>query len=306
MSQVRGSVLSLFVLAALFLAAAPSAAANPAGDEVGTPNPECPVPNASGVAGGKPLKEKLSLETDAQSLNRTVNLGSDREEEIVTLRVNVPSGLKKTKVTKRMELVAEPFVRGNETGESVSFSDVTFSTLDVSGNGKRITFRMCIDPPNDLQAGKYVSTVMLDGPPGVESATMTVTVNGKNGGIFVWCAIAAAILSFLILLYKGAGERRTAAIAEAKKKSNPKERQEKLEEAERWRGHLGRCITDLGWLVPTLAAIVAAFALLWAAYDSNPAWGEGGPVTSALALIGTGLAAIGAKTIFTQSGTTNP
>ncbi|HSC20431.1 MAG TPA: hypothetical protein VLC07_01760 [Solirubrobacterales bacterium] len=232
-----------------------------------------------------------------------MNLGADREPEEVTLQVNasprVPPGY-----AKRLEVVAEPFITSSETGDTVTFSEPTFSPLEVSGNRKRITFRMCIDPPNDLPAGKYVSTVILEGPPSVEAAAMTLTLNAKDGGGFILAALLTAILAFLVLLYKGASEKRALSLAAAQRRPESA-RDAAVRDATGWREPIFSCLCDLGWLVPTLASIVSAFALLYAAYQANPAWGEGGFVTNAIALVGTGLAAVGAKTVFTQSTSTH-
>jgi hypothetical protein len=279
----------------------------------------CTVPNAAGPAvtpgqAAAPQKShkkrkrqkhkpvKLSLQADPLSANRVVNLGDDREPEEVTLRVNASPQIPPN-YEKRLEVVAEPFTNSSETAETVSFSEPRFSPLRVSGNRKRITFTMCIDPPNDLPAGKYATTVMVEGPPPTAAAAMTITINGKDGYGFIAAAVLTAILAFLVLLYKGAGEKRALLIAEAEKKPEG-ERKAEVEKAERWWKPIKGCLRDLGWLVPTLASVAAAFALLYAAYANNPAWGEGGIVTSAIALIGTGLAAVGAKAVFTQSATT--
>jgi len=249
----------------------------------------------------KPLK--LSLQADPQSANRVVNLGSDREPEQITLRVNasprIPTGYE-----KRLEVAAEPFINTSETADTVTFAEPRFSKLRVAGNQKRITFTMCVDPPNDLPAGKYVSTVTLEGPPPTEEATMTITINGKDGGEFLLAAAITASIAFLVLLYKGAGEKRAVMLADAKQRP-ANEQEAKMKEAKRWGPAIKECFLDLGWLVPSLASIAAAFALLYAAYANNPAWGEGGIVTNAIALIGTGLAAVGAKTVFAQSPSAN-
>lgn len=302
----RTLVLSL-VLATL---TAQSAAADSGG-----PGVSCGVPNAAGPAGGvvpgaraqekkkKKKKVKLSLQADFHSASRVVNLGTDREAEEVTLQVNasprVPPGY-----GRRLEVMAEPFISSSETGDTITFSEPTFSKLDVSGNRKRITFKMCIDPPNSLPAGKYASTVILEGTPPVEAAVMTITLNAKDGGGFVAAALLTAVFAFLVLLYKGASEKRTLLLAAAQKKPEA-QRDEAVRDAEGWRDPICRCLRDLGWLVPTLAAVVSAFALLYAAYDANPAWGEGGFVTNAIALVGTGLAAVGAKAVFTQTPSTH-
>jgi hypothetical protein len=282
----------------------------------------CQVENAAGPAAGAPAghtelgrKEKkrkrgaakpvkLSLTADPQSANRVVNLGADREPEGVTLRVNaaprVPPGY-----GRRLEVVAEPFVSSSETGDTNSFSEPAFSHLHVSGNRKRITFKMCIDAPNSLPAGKYLSTVLVEGPPPVEAAAITLTVNGKDGGHFWEAAGLTAFLAFLVLLYKGAAEKRALLIAKAQSKPEGDERDRAIGEAEKWPASLESCLWDLGWWVPTVAAVASAFGLLYAAYEANPAWGEGGLVTNAVALAGTGLAAVGAKAVFTPTASTH-
>jgi hypothetical protein len=247
---------------------------------------------------------QLSLTADPQFANKVVNLGSDRNPEKVTLRVNatpeIPIGY-----AKRLVVVAEPFVNTSETGDTNSFAEPTFSRLYISRNRKRITFKMCIHPTPDVPAGKYISTVMVEGPPPTEAAVLTLTVNGKDGGHFWEAAGITALLAFFVLFYKGAAEKRALAIAGAQSKPEGTEREKAISEAERWRPALWGCVWDLGWWVPTIAALAGAFAVLWAAYSANPAWGEGGLVTSGIALAGTGLAAVGAKAVFSPAATTN-
>jgi hypothetical protein len=292
--------------------AQPAAAAGAAWDA------NCQVENAGGPAAkyteagsekrrrrkAPAKKVKLSLTADPQSANRVVNLGADREPEEVTLRVNaaprVPSGY-----GQRLQVVAEPFVNSSETGDTTSFSEPAFSHLHVSGNRKRITFKMCIDPPNGLPAGKYLSTVLVEGPPPIEAAVITLTVNGKDGGHFWEGAGFTAFLAFLVLLYKGAAEKRALLIAKAQSKPEGEEHDRAISEAEEWWASLKSCFWDLGWWVPTVAAVVSAFGILYAAYEANPAWGEGGLVTNAVALAGTGLAAVGAKAVFTPTASTH-
>jgi hypothetical protein len=278
----------------------------------------CPLPNAAGSVadrvvppgipppGGphKPKKKpvvprKVTLQAEAASASKVVNLGDDREAEEVTLHASisprVPSSFE-----KRLAVAAEPFVNTSDTGETVSFAEPMFSKPKIAGNGKRVTFTMCVDAPNDLPAGKYTTAVTLEGPRSTEPAVMTVTLNAKDGHGFVFAAVLTAVLSFLILLYKSAGERRAVDITKAE--AEPADvRTQKVAEAQRWRCSIWECVKDLGWWVPTLAAVVTAFTALYAAYAANPAWGEGGLISSAIALIGTGLAAIGAKAVFTQS-----
>lgn len=277
------------MLAALSLAVAPTALAHE----------ECTVANASGKAKGKRVKKAVPMQPDTQSVGRVVNLGDDRESEVVMLHVNVSSGLP-PRLERRMEMTIDPFVRTSDKTETVSFPDATFSKLDVSGNRKRISVKVCIDPPNNLPAGTYTGKVMLDGPRGVNGTSMTITLNAKDGHGFLWAALLTATLSFLILLYKAAGDKRAQRIAKAERKPAA-EREAAVAEAARWRSAAKACIGDLGWTVPALVSVATAFGLLWAVYEGDPAWGAAGFVSSVIALAGTGLAAIGAKAIFTQS-----
>lgn len=246
----------------------------------------------------KPKKPKITLQPEPTSAKKVVNLGNDREPEEVTLHVTV-SPKASPSFADKLGIVAEPFASTSETGETVTFSEPMFSKPELSANGKRVSFAMCVDAPNDLPAGKYTTTVLLEGPPPTEPAVMTVTLNAKDGSMFILAAGLTALLSFFILLYKAAGERRALSLAEAEKEAEDK-REEAVKQARKWGKPIGACLSDLGWWVPTVAAVVSAFAVLYAAYAANPAWGEGGIVTSAIALIGTGLAAVGAKTVFTQ------
>jgi len=299
----------------------------PAAAESNSTEANCNLANAAGSAadraelgssGGKqqPKKQKkqkarakqpakakhITLQPEPTSANKVVNLGDDREAEEVTLHVNVAGVSPKERQTfaNQLGVVAEPFANTSETGETVTFSEPTFTKPELSGNGKRATFTMCVDAPNDLPAGKYTTTVLLEGPPSTEPAVMTVTLNAKDGYGFILAAGFTALLSFLVLLYKAAGEQRALLLAKAEKESADK-RDAAVKKARGWWGPIWSCLKDFGWWVPTVAALVSAFAVLYAAYAANPAWGEGGIVTSAIALIGTGLAAVGAKTVFTQS-----
>jgi hypothetical protein len=246
----------------------------------------------------------IALQAEAASAAKVVNLGTDREAEELTFHVAI-SPKAPPNFESQLGVVAEQFSNSSETGDTVTFEEPSFSKPEVSGNGKRVTFIMCVDAPNDLPAGKYTTAVLLEGPPSVEPAVMTVTLNAKNGGIFLWLSIATAFVAAFVLLYKSAGEKRNRCLAEAAKKPAGNERDTALEKAKSWRAPLGECLGDLGWWVPTIAAVGGAFTALYAAYAANPAWGEGGVVPSAIALIGTGLAAIGAKTVFTQASSSN-
>jgi hypothetical protein len=271
----------------------------------------CPIKNAAGTAVGEPVDPPIALQAEPGSASQVINFGADRKPESKVFHVTAASGedtLPKD-LEKRLELVADPIVRTGEKTDSVSFPEPEFSLVKPSGNRKRLSFRVCLAPPSDLPAGKYVGTIALEGPPGVDSATVTITANAKDGQGFWIAAVATAVLAFLVLFYKGAGDTRatrmTAAAALPDESDDEKAAKAKKEdEALSWARAAWRCLIDPSWYAPTLAAIGATFGVLWAAYTDNPAWGESGLLTSAIALIGTGLAAVGAKAIFTPAGKT--
>lgn len=256
------------------------------------------VSNGDGLPEGKKNLIAVAPKPDSQSAAKSVNFGTDREAERLKLSVNLGKKLK-TGYERNFNLVAEPITSTSETGESIVLDEPSFSYFRMSGNREKVTFWMCVDPQNDLPAGKYVGTVLLEGPVKTETAVMTITYHAKDGNGFILALFLTLGIAMFVLLYKGAAERRDTAIAKAE--AGQKAQKKQLEEAKSWGRQFRDCIHDWGWWIPTVASVGAVFAVLWAAYDSNPAWGEGGTVTSALALIGAGLAAVGAGTILTRN-----
>src|SRR6187402_403768 len=124
----------------------------------------------------KKAKQRITLQAEPSSENKVVNLGTEREAEEVTLHVSV-SPKAPPSFERQLGVVAEPFANSSETGDTVTFGEPSFSKPEISGNRKRVTFTMCVDAPNDLPAGKYTTSVLLEGPPSVEPAVMTVTLN---------------------------------------------------------------------------------------------------------------------------------
>lgn len=282
--------------------------ASVASGQSATPPELCPVANAAGAAAGDAIEPPITLQAEPQSSTRVVNFGADRDRETPVFHISAPSALPKG-IEKRLELVADPIVRTGETTESVSFPDPKYSVLRVSGNRKRISFRVCLDPPEDLPAGKYSGQVTLEGPPGVESAAVTITLNAKDGSGFRIGMAVTGLLAFLVLLYKGAGDERARRTEAAEKLPNeladgsPNQAKTNAKtDAASWLRAGGACLWNPGWLFPTLFAVGGAFGALLAAYTNNPSWGESGLLSSVAALVGTGLAAVGARAIFTPSG----
>ena len=252
---------------------------------------KCTVKNSSTRVGEEPVKPPLTLQPEANSQSRVLNFDVNRDPKFATFFITaepaLPPGFE-----GRLNLVADTILRtGNDKTETVLFPEPEFSAPRISGNRKRISFDVCLDPPANLSAGRYSGLVTLEGPTGVESTAVTVTVNAKNGDLFLVGIVVTTLLALAILFYKEAGAKRTAAQAAAGDDATEKQ------EAEKWGPQLFRTLIDVGWWVPTLFALGAMIGALLALWDNNPSWGDSG-INSVAALIGAGMAAIGAREIF--------
>jgi hypothetical protein len=255
----------------------------------------CPLKNAAVKVGGAAVEPPLKLQPAPNSQSRTINFDVNRDTKLASFTVTAEPALPE-KLEGRFGLVADAMVRtGNEKAETVLFAEPKFSELRISGDRKRIGFDVCLDPPDDIAAGSYTGVVTLDGPPGVESTAVTVTANTKNGSLFGIGLAVTAVTAMFLLFYKEATRRRTDAIQRAGTDKTNKAK------AEKW-GEPTRDAVNFGWFVGTAIALAAMFGVLYALWESNPSWGDAGFVGSVVALIGAGMAAIGAKEIFSSNG----
>lgn len=246
------------------------------------------------VASKTPIKFKASPEAV------TRNFGSSRKKIEAVFKLTSESEILPD-IKKQLELVADPILRLGETTDSASFPEPTFSDLSISRNHKTIRFRVCLDPASGLNAGKYLGTISLEGPPGVDTTTVTITANAKDGRVFKISAVVALFLAFLVLLYKAANDERARRKAEAEAITDAAKKEAALTKAQKYLSAALKTLKDPAWLVPTLFVLGSAFGALWVAYDTNPSWGEAGIVTSAFAIVGAAFAAIGARQIFAGS-----
>ncbi|MDA0167644.1 hypothetical protein OJ998_00980 [Solirubrobacter taibaiensis] len=268
----------------------------------------CPNPSGSAPRYSGPVKTAVSLQPEGSSTSQVINFGSGRKADYRQFNIAVQSGTDDLPpvIDDRLVLVADQMLRVGDTTDSVTFPEPTFSQIKQTGNRKRVRFTACLTPPADLPAGRYVGVITLEGPPGIEPTTVTITANVKDGVGFRIAVVVAGLLAFLVLLYKGANDERGRRLRDLEAANVTRELDGEPNQAyviaESWSRAAAARLRDPGWLGPSLAAIVSTFGALAAAYLNNPAWGESGLVASATALIGTALAAVGAKELFTASG----
>lgn len=254
----------------------------------------CVMGNAAVNPGRKAVDRAVQLAAEPSSQSKVRNLGADRDPESVIFTITATPALPDG-VENRINLVADTIVRtGQESAETVTFPDPLFSRLEVSPNRQRIRFRVCLNPPNDLPAGSYTGVVDIEGPVGLEATAVTVTLNARNGLLFLIGAFLTLVLAFATLTYKSASDRRTKTIEKATTDAEKRN-------AQAWKPAFEHTFRDVGWWFATVAALATSFGALFALYRDNPAWG-GEDWGAVAALIGTGLAAVGAKAIFTPSG----
>jgi len=257
---------------------------------------KCESESAEVETGDGEIKPRIVLQPDTGSQERVVNFGNDRDPEPLSFRIKSDPALPPD-LEQSLDLTADTFTRtGNANAESVTFPEPTFSKVEPSLNRERVTFTVCLAPPPDLPAGKYTGLVTLDGPPGVEGPSVSIVANAKDETMFYLGGALTLILAVLVLLYKGTADRRAAHIDALPPGANEPDR----DKAESWKTAREETLKDVGWVAPMIFAVVATAGSLYALYANDPAWGAEG-VGSVAALIGAGLAAVGAKAIFSPS-----
>lgn len=232
------------------------------------------------VAGPK-IDPPLALATTAQSAQRQVNFGTDREPKTVrsltlTTEKSLPDSL--TSAQLNFESLLSRTGDGIETAE---FPDPTFTDPRISPDRKSITFSACLDP-KDISAGKYVGTITIGGPAGLGAAAINLTLTAKDGSLFFFFLALSLLIAFALLLTKDAATAYTAAGDNAN-----------------WGNALLVPLKDLRWWVATIVAMGTAFGVVYAAYDNDPSWGASG-IAAGLALIASAFAAVGGHAIITS------
>jgi hypothetical protein len=143
-----------------------------------------------------------------------------------------------------------------------------------------VAFTLC-ENASHISAGSYVGQVLVEGPDGVQSATVAITLNAKNSVWFNRALGAALLLAFLILSLRGA-----QALYKPKKVG--------------FFRALWRTWKDpFGFWIPTIVALGAAGVAAYQVYDGNPSWGAD-TGASVIALISTSFAAAGVGTFLSS------
>jgi hypothetical protein len=233
----------------------------------------CPR-SAGKEAYGTTLKRRVTLgfSGPANPINMADTTGIGETDIVVNASPALPP-----RVTSRQITITVPkrFERSGANLTSEYLPVPTFTRPRILERGKLVAFTLCVDVTN-AQAGSYIGQVVVGGPKGVQPATVAITVNAKNGTLFLRGLIAAILLAFLLLL------------AQASKK-----RWDAMTTPRSSRKAIGGAFGDLwGFWFPAVVAIVAAVVAVYQVWDSTAAWGAD-TGASLIALGGTTLSATG-------------
>jgi hypothetical protein len=226
---------------------------------------------------GVAVRPPIRLTATSQSAQKLLNFGTDRKSKVlrnITLTADRPLPARLTPGQINFDAV---LTRTGNTLESQQFPDPTFSNPRISLDRRSMSFSACLSP-DGIAAGKYVGLVTVSGPAGLGVASVNLTVNAKDGGLFMIGVIVAIVAAFGLLVVKDASLAKTDATG--------------------WGQAMLAPVKDPRWWVTTVATCAAAFGALYTIYANDPAWGAGG-WAAVSSLIGAGLSAIGAHSIVT-------
>ena len=139
------------------------------------PDESCrhPIPNATPLEPADAVDPPVVLQADPRTASQVVNFGADRapESRIFHVTVQAPDDVVPQDLTPKLEVVPDQMLRTGEKTDSVAFPRPRWGDIRTSRNGRQLSFRVCLQPPQNLPAGQYVSIITLEGPPGVESGS---------------------------------------------------------------------------------------------------------------------------------------
>lgn len=247
----------------------------------------CHRPSGS-TATGTHVTPEVALASPAPA--DPMNMGSLRGVGETDITVSASPALPKTVTPRDITLAVPKRFERSGTGLSTAYlAEPTFSRPRILAQGKLIAFTLCEDA-SDINAGSYVGQVIVGGPPGVQSATVAITLNAKNESFFRWGIGLAALLAFGLLFLRG-----------FKVNFDTRKSDDTLQAAEKTPTKAAAVTVKdyLGFWAPTLIGVGGAIAAMLSVYDADVSWGAD-TVSSGLALGGTAISAAGLGTFLSS------
>jgi hypothetical protein len=209
----------------------------------------------------------LTLDPDAQ----VVNFGGGRDQQEVDVVANMKPALPQSITPEQIDIdVPRRLRRVGDALTTVSARRPTFSLPRLNPARTRMAFVACV-PGEGLEAGSYVGLVTIEGPEGVGPASLALTANAKDGGLFWLGSLVALVVAAILLVYKETQKTTT-----------------------KW--------TPGFWLLEFAIPLAVAFGAMYTAYSQTAAWGSDG-IASVITLVGTAFAAAGLRSLIVAART---
>jgi hypothetical protein len=148
--------------------------------------------------------EKVVLTPDRQELTWT--FGANRESVSLPVLIHARPALTGTAPTSvDVSPTRVRLVRDDES--QILPNAVTHTPPEISRNGDRITFEVCIDPEG-VRPGKYSGKLFVDGPREVTGATVSLVVTARSLSWLIVGVLAAVFAVAGVLTLKGIADYR--------------------------------------------------------------------------------------------------
>jgi hypothetical protein len=242
-----------------------------------------------------PASQAAELQSDVQvtvlPAAGTANFGNSRGTQALDVALQTSAPVDSDVVKGLSFIVPSRLYRENPNLTTVAVKPLAFSA-PVLLSPREIGFTICVDG-SELRSGSYTGSVSIVGPERFQAQSLSITVNAKNGKLFAWVLPSALVVSFLLLVLKGAADRTDRRVRE--------EVQDQSKDANDFQNPGGRdlrVLTDWGWWIATFVVLALGLAAGYAIYADNPSWGSDA-LASVIAVAGAVFAPAGLRAVLT-------
>jgi hypothetical protein len=237
----------------------------------------------------------------------TVNFGGGRGWKPIDVVLKASRPLPASFKLNQLDLeMIHRLVRQGDTATTAAAAVVRFTPPKLNPRRDMITFTICLNSQG-IDAGHYTGTVVAEGPDGIEPATLSVSANAKDSGLFHLVVVIAGILVLFLLAWRGATVTQNdhakevaravspagkAAAGDTTVSADVADMAAKVTAANaRW--HLkSDTLTNPFFWVSTVVSAAFAVAAAFTIYSQNTAWGSD-PAVDSFAVASAVLAAAG-------------
>jgi len=160
-------------------------------------------PRSIGSASGPMATIKPKVALSASGPAEAINIGGARGIGTTDITVTASPALPSSVTPEQITLdIPKRFVRTGQGLPPVYLPNPTFSMPRILEHGTLVAFTLCVDA-SKISAGSYIGQVIVGGHPGIQPATVAITLNAKDEVEFIVGLVLAAIAAFLLLVLRG-------------------------------------------------------------------------------------------------------